>query len=387
MQASRHTHAISGYPRQTHAERRRAGHYRLEVVLERRAIAGRWREMARDGAILPIHADSWLDAWSATYGSAADATPLFVTLVDTRHNRDVIGLPLVRRLVGGRRVIEFVSAGLAHRNGPLIGALAPQDEPGAERLWRVIVSDLPAADILRLANMPARMDGAVNPLALLAAARPSSTTVGPVRIDDPRSDWRAGLASTFREELRHAESLFEARPGARFARVRSISEARRVLAELESLDARRSAQDHAHNAFHGALLERGLGAGEVILTALKIGETIAAAMIGVAHADHYAMLRLAAHEQEWNGCALQGLLVERTMKSLHADGFRIFDVPGDDACLFDFGASREPLYEIEKALGWAGLPGVARAKARRLIAARPGLAAAVKRLRRVQPRL
>ena len=103
--------------------------------------------------------------------------------------------------------------------------------------------------------------------------------------------------------------------------------------------------------------------------------------LGVARGDHYAMVRLAAAQGEWKKCSPGRLMIERTMKELHAEGFRAFDFTiGDYAYKRRLGAVGEALVEVETALSWAGAPRVAMTKAKLAIKARPKLAAALRRM-------
>ena len=64
-------------------------------------VAERWMTLAAHGTALAFQRTTWLRSWYATLGTQGDATPLLVTLVDTRTGRDVLGLPLVSRRHGG----------------------------------------------------------------------------------------------------------------------------------------------------------------------------------------------------------------------------------------------------------------------------------------------
>jgi CelD/BcsL family acetyltransferase involved in cellulose biosynthesis len=238
--------------------------------------------------------------------------------------------------------------------------------------------------------MPLAVRDIANPLALLDSARPSSLGGNILRVEGAWDDWHWGLERTFRKELERSWRVFERHEGASFSRVRALDDARRVFAALKQLQSARIGElglpytldDPVQDAFYDRLVEQGLERGDVVLTALTAGDEIVAALLGVAQCDHYSMVRLGAAQGAWKNCSPGRLIIERTMKALHAEGFRAFDFTiGDYPYKRRLGAVGQPLVEIEKALSLSGAPRVALAKAKRAIRARPALANLARRLR------
>ena len=371
-------------------ERRRTSPFRVEVVMHYSNIADRWQALSAEGAGLAFQGKTWVSSWYATLGRAADAVPLAVTIVDSRTKRDVMALPLVRRVRNGLRVIEFADGGLTDYNAPILGPDAPRTAQEAERIWETLRNNLPAADILRFEKMPLNVGDVPNPLALVAAARPSRLSGNLLCINGAWDDWHWGLERTFRKELERSGRVFEKYEGATFRRIRDMNEARRVFAELKRMQSERiraqglpyALDEPANDTFYDTLLANGLENGDVALTTLTVGDRVVAALLGIAKGDHYAMVRLAADSENWKTCSPGRLVIERTMKLLHAEGFRNFDFTiGDYDYKRRLGATSQPLCEIETALSWRGAPRVAFARAKQVARANPRLAQVIRKLR------
>ncbi len=371
-------------------DRRRSTDFRIDITTDYPAVAERWRALAAGGAALGFQRDAWLASWYATLGRNADTLPLAVTVMDAADGRDLLALPLVRRRAGRLDIIEFADAGVTDYNAPILGPGAPRDGAGATDLWRALLASLPAADLLQFTKMPLEIAGAPNPLALLEPARPSGLSGNILHVEGQWNDWHWGLERTFRKELERSWRVFEKNPGARFERVRDPAEAARIFAGLKTLQSARIRElglpyvldERGNAAFYDEVLARGLAGGKTILTTLVCGGEIVGALLGIAAGRHYAMVRLAAAGGAWKTCSPGRLLIEQTMKALHAEGFRAFDFTiGDYAYKRRLGAASVPLCEITSALSWRGAPSAARARAKAAVKNSPRLMRAVTRMK------
>lgn len=363
---------------------------RVEVSTDLARVADRWRALAGSGKALAFQVEPWIASWYATLGRRPDYLPLAVTIVDATNGRDLMGLPLVRRTAGGMTFIEFADCGLPDYNAPIIGSGAPRDAGGARDVWRALLASLPKADVLNFAKMPREVDGVPNPLALAPGVRASRLNGNVLEVRGEWSDWHWGLERTFRKELERSLRVFEKNPGARFRRIADPDEAARILRELKRLQRERIVElglpyvldEPENDRFYDELVARGLPEGGAVLTALLAGDTVVAALLGVARGRHYAMVRLAAAGGSWRACSPGRLIIERTMMMLHREGFNAFDFTiGDYDYKRRLGARTVPLCEVEAALGWRGAPFVARERARAAIREYPRLRAIAARLR------
>lgn len=348
----------------------------------------RWTRLAATADALPFQRAAWLGAWYR-HCSGRGVEPLLIFVQDERTGADVLGLPLVRFREGAKRVIAFADRGLTDYNAPAIGAgFADGTDPRA--LWSAIGRALPAADLLRFEKMPVAVDTRPNPLARMPGAQSSSLIGNILHVPGTWDEWHWGLERTFRKELERSSRVFEKHAGAAFRRYEPGPEAERVYGELKRLQAARIAElslpyildDEPARGFYDQLVRQGLRDGTAVLTALSIGEEVVAALLGITDGRHYAMTRLATPDARWKNFSPGRMVIERTMKMLHAEGFRAFDFTiGDYSYKRRIGVTPVPMVEATLALSPLGWPEVARVRARAALKRHPALVEGIRKLR------
>jgi CelD/BcsL family acetyltransferase involved in cellulose biosynthesis len=369
------------------AARRGARRYVAEVADDFGKACERWRRLGRPGPTLAFQGETWLKAW---YGAkcGAGVEPLPVTLVDAASGRDSLGLPLIRRRDGRLRVIEFADLGITDYNAPILGPGVAADA-GADILHALRSARL-NADALRFTKMPVSINGVANPLALAPGARPGRLNGNILHVPGRWEDWHWGLERTFRKELERSWRVFTRHADAAFTRIVDRSEAVRVFTDLKRLQRDRITElglpyvldEAANDAFYDDLLAAGLADGSAVLTALLAGSEVVAALLGIVSGGHYAMVRLATAGPAWKTCSPGRLVIERTMKMLHAEGYRAFDFTiGDYAYKRRMGVTALPLHDLDAALSWRAAPLVAASRAKAAVRANPRLLAVARRLK------
>ena len=361
-----------------------------DTVRDADAALRRVERLAQSGAATPFQRADWLNAWYASRKGVGGVEPLFAFITDAARGADVMALPLVLLREGGRRAVEFADGGVTDYNGPVLAPDAPADAASARQMWRALLRALPPCDILRLTKMPREIGGRANPLALAPGARAARLAGNVLRVPGPWDDYHRGLERTFRKELERSWRVFSKCEGAAFRRVTDAAEARAVYASLRKLQAGRIAElghDYVldapeNDALYAGLIETGLASGRVVLTALTAGDEVVAALLGIRDGATYAMVRLAAAGGEWKRCSPGRLIIERTMRHLHAQGVRAFDFTiGDYPYKRRLGAVPAPLAEIVRARSWRGLAEAGFGAAKAVVRERPALMALARRLR------
>ena len=364
--------------------------FRAETVTDWSAARARWARLAGHGTALAFQQVPWLDAW---YSHGA-GTPAVVFLKDATGGHDVMGLPLVRTRDGAKRVIAFADGGLTDYNAPALaldGAPAASDAPA---IWKALRAALPAADLLRLEKMPLTIMGRPNPLAALPGTQPSSLIGNILHVPGTWDEWHWGLERTFRKELERSSRVFEKHADAAFRRYEPGAEAERVYGELKRLQASRIAElslpyildDEPARSFYDDLVREGLRDGTAVLTALTIGDEVVAALLGITDGRHYAMTRLATPDARWKNFSPGRMVIERTMKMLHAEGFRAFDFTiGDYSYKRRIGVTPVPMVETTIALSPLGWPEVLKVRAKAAIKRYPALLERLRKLRSPRP--
>jgi CelD/BcsL family acetyltransferase involved in cellulose biosynthesis len=366
---------------------------RFEIVAERREddIARRLAG-ARQAAGTAFQNEGWLRAWYATIGRTVGA-PLLVTALDRRSGELAAMLPLVLRTDSRVRIVEFADDGVSDSNAPILGPAAPQDAADAHAMWEAMRAAFTGTDLVRFTKMPREIEDRVNPLTLLPAAQRSSLSGNLVAIEGSWDDYLATLKGLLRKQLRKSWRLFAQHHGAIFRRIDDPDEAVRLLATLERQQgARLRAQGQPYrldepvfSAFYRAITAEGVADGSVILTALMHHDQVVAALLGLTRGDTYVMVRISADANRWANCSPGRLVIVKTMQSLHAEGYRLFDFSvGDYPYKRRLGAHGEPLFDLTAALTPRGLPLLAYDRAKQVVRRYPAIRALARKI--VQPR-
>lgn len=144
--------------------------------------------------------------------------------------------------------------------------------------------------------------------------------------------------------------------------------------------------DEPARSFYDQVVRDGLRNGTAVLTALTIGEEVVAALLGITDGRHYAMTRLATPDARFKNFSPGRMIIERTMKMLHAEGFRSFDFTiGDYSYKRRIGVTPVPMVEATMALSPLGWPEVLRIRAKAAVKRHPRLLVALQRMRGVKP--
>ena len=204
-------------------------------------------------------------------------------------------------------------------------------------------------------------------------------------------EWRHSLDKRVRKELERSWRVFTRSDQARFEHVTDAHAAQQLFATLEAQQSRRMKEvgapyvldEPAYRAFYGQALRDGLASGEVVLTALRDGEQVVAAQLGVANGQRYIALRVSTGGDTWKNCSPGKLLDEYTVRLVLERGLRWFDLGiGDYQHKQIFHVNHIALLDGCEALSWRGLPLVWLWRFRRAMKRQTWLVALVRRLTR-----
>lgn len=368
-------------------------HVVVDIVTEWSAARDRWRHLAQRGVAGMFQQTAWLDAWFATLGREPGIDPLIVFL-RTRERGDVAALPLVRRQAGAVSFIEFADGGVTDYGAPIFARSADESMFGSGETWRKIRAALPRADILSLQKMPAQIGNRRNALAYSSGSYPSSCAGHVLAIPDEWEDWRKSLNRAYRKEMDRFWRVFTRHEDARFERIMDLDRARAAYDALRVIQRERMAgkveytlDEPAKVDFYWSLIRDNLASGYIVLTALSAGDDFAGLLLGVAHDDTYAMLRLAPATGKWSSCSPGRLLIERTMHAMHGEGYRAFDFTiGSYDYKRRFGAVPTQLRDMAQANSLRGAPFVVEERLRGFVRAHPGLRNVIDKARGKAPK-
>lgn len=368
--------------------------HRVSIHHDTTAVEHWWQEGTATPAG-PFRSRTWLDAFFETFTHRDDVEPF---LVDVRGADDefVIGLPLVRRTIGNRTVIEFADLGVADYNHPILGPGAPTDQASANALLAAIRRALPEADVLRLGKMPLTIAGRANPLTLVEAVVPETLFGNAIEAADTWDAWLHTLGGRDRREFARSWRNFTRHPDARLVIAEDTETARRILHWIEHRQRTRiREQGLAYDldapqmsTFHERLIEQGLASGEVVVSALVAGDEIVAGLFGLANGVEYIALRVAFEGGSWTSIGPGRLLIERTMAAFHDRGYRHFDLGiGDYTYKRDFRPETRDLGLLVAPLSLAGFAEVMRMRLYARLRKIPALVSLVRHVRDRRNRL
>ncbi|WP_315833830.1 GNAT family N-acetyltransferase [Bradyrhizobium prioriisuperbiae] len=341
-----------------------------------------WNTMIAQGRALPFQHTGWLEAWYAAFARTSHLEPLIVTIRDRETGELALALPLIVRNERGLRVAEFADLNLTDYNAPVLGPAAPRDPEAAEHLWRALCAALDGIDLIRFKKMPVAIGDRPNPLALIAGTHPCQVNGNLVTTGDDFDAYRFSLERTVRKELERSWRVFTRHPEAGFRAVTDTDEALRLLAVLETQQSTRMhdlGQTYLLNedtsaSFYRNLIVAGLHDGSTVMTALTCGDEIVATLLGVRSEQHYIMIRISNAGAQWSNCSPGRLIIAQTMAHLHAQGVRLFDFSiGNYAYKRRFDVAPVALVDKTAALGWRGLPNIAREGAIQWLRRHPAL--------------
>ncbi len=360
-----------------------APEFRVDFVRDWKQVKACWTETIHGTTFQHPY---WLKAW---YGAFNSVSPLIAIISDATTNRQVALVPLIRRVQGGTRIVEFADLGVTDFNAPILGFAAPHDGMEARALCKALLAALrrlpEGADLLRLRKMPANVGGKSNPLVLMGRMGSCSLNGNLVVVGDDYDAYRASLK---RMQLPRSWRVFNRHPGAKFEIVENVDEALTLLDTMDAQQQERMKQlgykfvlnDDCHARFYRDIVNRGVGEAYAIVSALTCDEEVVATTLGIRRGSDYVLLRISNAGKRWSSCSPGLLVVERTMAALHKDGVRQFDFSiGNYGYKRRFGAVQFPLTDASIALGWRGIPYVLRDHAAQFVRRHPWLARRVGR--------
>lgn len=350
--------------------------FRADVAHDFGIVRDRWERLAASGAAWPFQRANWLSAWYATHGRAPGVTPLLVTIRGER-GEDLAAFPLVLRRTGGLRVIEPADGGITDYNAPILAPQAARTPQEAKRLRDALFAALPPADLFAWQKLPSADERGPGLFALAGSVVPCVVAGRQLGIPGCIDAWLQGRSPRARDKSRRSWAQLDKLGDARFIRARTPDETERLFAALKCLQARRMARlgmhytldDPVNAEFYDRLVATG-GSDDVILMGLEIQGELVAVIMGVGDGACVCFTRFTIAEGHHDRLSPGMLLAEATIRTLHQEGYRLFDFTiGSYEFKRRLQMSELPLLDVYKALSWRGLPRVllqtGRQKARR----------------------
>jgi CelD/BcsL family acetyltransferase involved in cellulose biosynthesis len=265
----------------------------------------------------------------------------------------------------GVTVIHFPDCGVSDYNAPLFAAdFQPTDEEFAV-LWKDIARVLPKADLINFEKMPETVANRPNPMARFVGAQRMRLSAWGFSLPKRRADYDQLLKSVVRKELRRKRRNLEVEGQIRYVRPQSAAQGREFF---ETLCRQRAARyrelgrpdilgDPLFLRFYEAVIFDNWATQYGALSALMVGEEIAATLFALSHRDRYLLLMHCFETGRW-GLKSPGIVaVDSAITDQIESGTGYFDLTvGNESYKLQFGVKENFLYSYEQTispLGWA----------------------------------
>ncbi|MDO9440480.1 MAG: GNAT family N-acetyltransferase [Beijerinckiaceae bacterium] len=329
------------------------------------AAAAAWADSMETRRATCFQSDGWYAAWYATIGSSPGYRPVIVEIFERATGEFALGLPLASIERGGLTSIEFADDEVTDYNFPILGPAAPTCAQSAMQAFQAMARALLGADVLHLKKMPVRIGDLANPFAQLPRAALSPLRGNFIPLGEYYDAWLRTLARKERKEIGRIWRVFSALENASFFRARTPDAAGIILDMIETEQKNRRIRlgrpyrldQREHASFYRRLIEREDDACKPVVTALTVGGRPIAGLLGVATGQTCILLRLAFAEGPWERSGPGRVLIDRTMRALHAEGYRTIDLGIGD---YRYKRQLDPkpfnLVDVTQALSMRGLP-------------------------------
>ncbi len=329
----------------------------------RRATA--FAKQAEGNGSTLFQSEFWLSNWYQTFTSNTHTRAVIVGIEDQRSGDLVLLLPLVKHQQRGLSIISFADFGLADYNAPLINPDHLFEPQQIDRLMRDITRALPKADLLMLEKIPDHINKLKNPLRALKGLQKSNLCHYGIEITGSWDEYWSTLKRNFRKDQRRRWRGLEKKGEVSFIWCRDENDIKPLLDRLMHQQRNRLhgltlpylLDDPAMKRFYERLTTKGCASGPVIFTALLVAGQPVATLCGFGNGSHYGMTISGYESGEWSKCSPGRLLTERTMQTLHENGYSYFDFTiGDEPYKQYFATEQGILHDIYRPLSWRGLP-------------------------------
>lgn len=309
----------------------------------------RWRLAQTGCAAYGFQAYDWLATWQRTLGRRQGWEVLLVELSDSE-DRTLMLLPLGRRRKAGIRFVGFLGGEVTDYNAPLIRT--DVDFTGFAALWPVIMRLLDGVDVFRTRRVPLHIDGVANPMLQLACMRQTeqahaaTLTYSYAQFQQPRS---ARMFSDTRRKWRRlgeqgkVQLLIDVPPPQREAVVAGM--ARQKTRRWHETGSRDLFAEPGYLQFYQDLAAQGVEGGEVMVSALYVGEQLIATHWGLCYHKRFYWLISGYEDGEWARYSAGRILLDAIVQHCIDRGMGIFDLTvGDESYKLQWADHSLPLY-------------------------------------------
>ncbi|MER8633793.1 GNAT family N-acetyltransferase [Mesorhizobium opportunistum] len=334
---------------------------RLHTSLE--AVRPLWLRFQADGVCTAHQHFAWVEGIVARL-MPAGAEALIVEVNNAVTGAPLMLVPLMLRPAFRHRVIEWLSCGVCDYSAPLLADASAWTAQSAQAAWTAVRSVLPPADRVHIMGIPPRIDGVVNPLALLAATRDSMQTTYGLAIDgDPETVLKRLCRPSFVKEFGKDWRRLERLGGLEFVEAETPALVELIFDGLVRMRLNRFremgrfdllTQEPVVDFYRKAALQ-GLSDGSVRLFGLRVGEALIATQYLVVHQGTVHALLIAIDQNAVPNVSPGLLIMGRLIGWARERRFDYFDLSvGNQGYKGHMGAKGSVLAELRQGVTMRG---------------------------------
>ena len=374
---------------------------RVEIVENMAAAEPHWRALEAGHSLsTPYQRYDFLKLWQHHVGIAGGVSP-FVVIGFNGNDVPLFLLPLGRRALAGRRVVEFLGGKHANFNMGLWRRDVAAGI-GADDMRAVLAQLAGHADVLQLINQPLTWGGTTNPFALLPQQRSANSGFSSALIPDFDTLLRTRTNSSTRKKMRKKERALASFGAVDIAQPHEADDVRRMLDVFFKQKSARMRVLGVTDAFappevrrfiEAAATER-LGNGEPLieLYALSVGDIVVATYGGIVGGGRFCAMFNSIIQDRYAAESPGEQLLARLVQRCCERGLDSFDLGiGEASYKMLFCNDAEPLFDGYLPLSAGGrllAPALAAAgTAKRAVKDHAALWSTVRAARRLRARL
>lgn len=318
-----------------------------------------WRDLEATGSLTAFQLLAWVRAICDALIDPAIETPVFVTVTELESGRTLMLLPMLLVRHRTHSELTWIDFDVSDYSAPILAVGVDLDNDSAREAWACVRAVLPAADLIRISRIPARVAGAANPLLAVPSCRLMGMQAFAVGIagDAGTVVGRVARSSTVKELKRRRRKLDE-RGDVSFITATTPDEIDLIFDALveqrrerfQAIDRPNLLEREKITDFYRSAAHGGLAGGPVRLMGLSVNGAWIAAVYGLVHANAFHIVIPTMREGEWKSYAPGLQSIAAAMEWARAQGLETFDFTiGHLRFKSDFGGIASDLYEIYEA--------------------------------------
>lgn len=337
-------------------------------------LADLWSGEARGFETTPFQTPGFLRSFYRNLPE--NCGPLVLSVTERASGRLAMVLPLLMREAAGVRHVEATDLGLSDYVAPVVADWFRPTAQEMAAIWRLLYDVLPAADILSLKKVPARLArDRANPLAMLPGAMDMGITTKTLDLGDEESGDHYRRTGLYKDGMRQLRKL--GRLGAAEFRIAQTRE--EALAQFEHLLEQRLARFRALDrddplsqdevrTFYREIVAEGVPSGEVLFGGLYLDGDCVATDLGLVLGDTHHGIFTTMKDGELRKLSPGTIAFMLILDETAARGIRYYDIGvGEFAYKGRLPGEEMPLYERHEALTLRGRMALAEARMRRAV--------------------